>query len=50
MVLSLFHVFMLDAPLAGSVAITLWALLASDRFSRRRDDGARRARSLGDRD
>ena len=37
MVLSLFHVFMLDAPLAGSVAITLWALLASDRFSRRRE-------------
>jgi Dolichyl-phosphate-mannose-protein mannosyltransferase len=37
MVLSLFHVFLLDAPLAGSVAIALWALLASDRFSRRKE-------------
>ena len=36
MVLSLFHVFILDAPLAASVAITLWALLASDRFDNRR--------------
>jgi hypothetical protein len=36
MVLSLFHAFLLDAPLAGSVAVTVWALLASERFARRR--------------
>lgn len=35
MVLSLFHVFLLDAPLAGSIAVTLWALLASDGLRRR---------------
>ncbi len=35
-VLSLFHVFLLDAPLAGSVAIAFAALLASERFSDRR--------------
>ncbi len=37
MVLSLFHVFVLDAPLAAIVAISLAALLASDRFARRRE-------------
>jgi hypothetical protein len=37
MVLDLFHVFMLDAPLAATVAIALWAFLASDRFSKRRE-------------
>jgi hypothetical protein len=37
MILSLFHVFILDAPLAATVAIALAALLASDRFSRRRE-------------
>lgn len=36
MVLNLFHVFLIDAPLAGVVAITVWALLASDRFQDRR--------------
>lgn len=36
MVLSLFHVFLLDAPLAAVTAITIWALLASDRFRDRR--------------
>ncbi len=35
MVLSMFHVFLLDAPLAGSIAIAVWALLASERFSHR---------------
>jgi hypothetical protein len=30
MVLQLFHVYLLDAPLAALVAISLWALLASD--------------------
>lgn len=29
-----FHVFMLDAPLAALVAMTVWLLLASDRFRR----------------
>jgi hypothetical protein len=37
MVLSLFHVFVLDAPLAAIVAISLAALLATDRFARRRE-------------
>jgi hypothetical protein len=37
MILSLFHVFLLDAPLAAIVALALWALLASDRFARRRE-------------
>jgi len=37
MVLDLFHVFMLDAPLAATVALALWAFLASDRFSKRRE-------------
>ena len=37
MILSLFHTFLLDAPLAAMVAISLWAMLASDRFSRRRE-------------
>ena len=36
MVLDLFHVFMLDAPLAATVAIALWAMLASERFTDRR--------------
>jgi hypothetical protein len=35
-VLSLFHVFLLDAPLAGSVALAFAALLASERFADRR--------------
>lgn len=35
MTLSLFHVFVLDAPLAGAVALTVAALLYSDRFARR---------------
>lgn len=37
MVLSLFHVFVLDAPLAATVAVGVAALLASDRFERRRE-------------
>jgi hypothetical protein len=37
MVLSLFHVFALDAPLAGTIALTFAALLYSDRFERRRE-------------
>ena len=37
MVLNLFHVFVLDAALAGIVAISLAALLASERFERRRE-------------
>lgn len=36
MVLQLFHVFILDAALAGITAITVWALLATERFSDRR--------------
>ena len=36
MVLSLFHVFLLDAPLAGAVAIAFAALLASERFELRK--------------
>jgi hypothetical protein len=36
MVLSLFHVFLLDAPLAATVAIALAALIASERFYDRR--------------
>ena len=36
-VLSLFHVFLLDAPLAATTAIALAALLASERFSRSRE-------------
>lgn len=32
MVISLFHVFMLDAPTAALVAMSVWLLLASDRF------------------
>lgn len=34
MVGSLFHVFMLDAPTAALVAVTVWGLLASEGFSR----------------
>ncbi|HEV2786739.1 MAG TPA: glycosyltransferase family 39 protein [Solirubrobacteraceae bacterium] len=34
MVMSMFHVFMLDAPEAAMVAVTAWLLLASERFSR----------------
>jgi hypothetical protein len=34
MVGSLFHVFMLDAPTAALVALTVWGLLACERFSR----------------
>jgi hypothetical protein len=30
-----FHVFMIDAPLAALVAVTVWLVLASDRFARR---------------
>jgi hypothetical protein len=30
---ALFHVFMLDVPTAAVVAVTVWALLASDRFA-----------------
>jgi hypothetical protein len=37
MILDLFHIFMLDAPLAATVAITIWALLASESFSKRRE-------------
>jgi hypothetical protein len=33
MLISLFHVFMLDAPLTAMVAVTVWLLLASRRFS-----------------
>jgi Dolichyl-phosphate-mannose-protein mannosyltransferase len=36
MVLSLFHVFVLDAPLAATIAITVAALLACERFELRR--------------
>lgn len=35
MTMSLFHVFMLDAPAAAVAAMTVWLLLASDRFRRR---------------
>jgi 4-amino-4-deoxy-L-arabinose transferase-like glycosyltransferase len=31
---SLFHVFMLDAPLTSMVAVTIWLILASEDFSR----------------
>ncbi len=34
MIGSLFHVFMLDGPTTAMVAVTVWGLLASDRFSR----------------
>jgi 4-amino-4-deoxy-L-arabinose transferase-like glycosyltransferase len=34
MVMSMFHVFMLDAPEAAMVALTVWLLLASQRFER----------------
>jgi hypothetical protein len=37
MVLQLSHVFMLDVPLTGAVALTVAALLASERFGRRRE-------------
>jgi hypothetical protein len=37
MILDLFHVFMLDAPLAATVAIAVWAMLASQRFTKRRE-------------
>jgi hypothetical protein len=36
MILSLFHVFLVDAPLAATVAVALWALLASERFANAR--------------
>jgi Dolichyl-phosphate-mannose-protein mannosyltransferase len=35
MTMSLFHVFMVDAPAAALVAMSVWLLLASDRFRRR---------------
>jgi hypothetical protein len=35
MTMSLFHVFMVDAPSAALVAMSVWLLLASDRFRRR---------------
>jgi 4-amino-4-deoxy-L-arabinose transferase-like glycosyltransferase len=34
LVISLFHVFMLDAPLAAIVAVSIWLALASEDFSR----------------
>jgi 4-amino-4-deoxy-L-arabinose transferase-like glycosyltransferase len=34
---SMFHIFLLDGPLVAVVALTVWALLASDGFSRRRE-------------
>ncbi len=37
MVLSLFHVFVLDAPLAAMIAVAVAALVYSDRFERRRE-------------
>lgn len=36
MVISQFHQFMIDTPLTAMVAVTVWLLLASDRFRRRR--------------
>jgi Dolichyl-phosphate-mannose-protein mannosyltransferase len=36
MILQLFHVYLIDAPLAAIVAIATWALLASDDFRRTR--------------
>lgn len=36
MVLSLFRSFLLDGPLMALVAVTVWLLLASDRFAHRR--------------
>lgn len=40
LVISLFHVFMLDAPLTASVAVAVWLLLASEDFSRLGVSGA----------
>ncbi len=34
LIISLFHVFMLDAPLAALVAVSVWLILASEDFSR----------------
>jgi hypothetical protein len=34
MVISQFHVFMLDAPMAALVAVSVWLVLASERFAR----------------
>jgi 4-amino-4-deoxy-L-arabinose transferase-like glycosyltransferase len=34
MVMSMFHVFMLDVPTTAMAALTVWLLLASDRFAR----------------
>jgi 4-amino-4-deoxy-L-arabinose transferase-like glycosyltransferase len=34
LIISLFHVFMLDAPLAALVALSVWLILASEDFSR----------------
>ncbi|MEA2155993.1 MAG: hypothetical protein QOE11_2133 [Solirubrobacteraceae bacterium] len=34
MLMSMFHVFLVDAPEAAMVAMTVWLLLASDRFDR----------------
>ncbi len=34
LVISMFHVFMLDAPLAALVAVSVWLILASEDFSR----------------
>jgi hypothetical protein len=34
MVIAHFHVFMLDVPLAAMVAVSVWLILASDRFAR----------------
>jgi 4-amino-4-deoxy-L-arabinose transferase-like glycosyltransferase len=34
LLMSLFHVFMLDAPLTAMVAVSVWLLLASEDFSR----------------
>jgi len=34
LIISLFHVFMLDAPLTAMVAVSVWLILASEDFSR----------------
>jgi 4-amino-4-deoxy-L-arabinose transferase-like glycosyltransferase len=36
MVIAQFHVFLVDAPLTALVAVTVWLVLASDRFADRR--------------
>lgn len=39
LLISLFHVFLLDAPLAAMVAVSVWLILASEDFSRMRMSG-----------